>query len=513
MRSLSTQVLIVGGGVTGLGIAWDASLRGIKAVLIEQSDLGQGTSGRYHGLLHSGGRYAINDPVSAKECSQENELLRKLAPTTIEDTGGFFVATPADPPDYPDRWLEACQDLEIPTEEISPEMARSAEPALSPRLSRVFRTRDAALDSFDLSHLLMESIRAAGGAVYLHHRLVSLNLQGDRITGARVRNLRNGELLDIGAEIVVNAAGPWAAEIARFAELEIPMSLGKGTMLAMAIRPVNTVINRCGPPSDGDLIVPIGTVAVIGTTDIAVEKPDQLEIEAWEIDLLLAEAELSIPGISKMRPLRAWAGVRPLYHPPDVRAQDTRSLPRAFALLDHEKLDSCPGMVSIIGGKLTTFRLMAEETVNLVCAYLDHKVPCQTATTPLHAGGKSYHQLPDRMRVAASASGHEDVVCECELVNRDAILRALENPDNVDFDSIRRDVRLGMGPCQGAFCAYRTAGLAALVSEQTDGLAPFLEERWRGLKPVCWGHSLRGMEFMRRIYLELLGVQSPVASQ
>ena len=138
-RSISTQVLVIGGGATGLGIAWDACLRGLKVVLIEQSDIAQGTSGRYHGLLHSGGRYAISDPITAQECARENAILRRIAPTTIEDTGGYFVSTPADPLDFPDRWSAACSQLEIQAEEIQPEYARSREPALSPRISRVFR--------------------------------------------------------------------------------------------------------------------------------------------------------------------------------------------------------------------------------------------------------------------------------------------------------------------------------------------------------------------------------------
>jgi glycerol-3-phosphate dehydrogenase len=508
-RSLSTQLLIVGGGATGLGIAWDACLRGLKVVLIEQYDLGQGTSGRYHGLLHSGGRYVISDPLSAQECARENEVLRKIAAGTIEATGGYFVATPADPPDFPDRWHKACQDLDVPAAEISLASARQAEPALSTRLSRVFQVRDAALDSFELTHYLMHSIREAGGAVYLHHRLTALLLQGDRVTGARVRDETTGDTLEIGAEIVINAAGPWAAQVGRLAQLDIPISLGKGTMLAMAIRPVNTVINRCAPPSDGDIVVPVGTVAVIGTTDIPVRDPDQLEIEPWEIDLLLAEAELIIPGISQLRPLRAWAGIRPLYQPPDGHSHDSRSLPRSFIVIDHEKEDSCAGIISIIGGKLTTFRLMAEEAVDLACHYLNHREPCRTDVTPLTTP-REFHQLPARLSRLAqeSVSGNGEIICECELITRNDILEALKNCDNLDFDSLRRDLRLGMGPCQAGFCAFRTAGLAATLQWRSGGLPQFLDERWRGLRPVCWGHSLRQMELTRRIYLELLGMPS-----
>ena len=108
---LSTELLILGGGATGLGAAWDAALRGFKTVALEKGDLANGASGRYHGLLHSGGRYVIRDPQSARECAAENALLRKIIPSAIEDTGGFFVTTPADPADYADQFLAACKTL------------------------------------------------------------------------------------------------------------------------------------------------------------------------------------------------------------------------------------------------------------------------------------------------------------------------------------------------------------------------------------------------------------------
>jgi len=498
-RILSTQLLVVGGGATGLGIAWDACLRGLKVVVVEKQDLGQGTSGRYHGLLHSGGRYVISDPTAAQECARENEILRRIVPTTIEDTGGYFVATPADPPDFPDRWFAAARQLELPCREISLQQARTEEPALSPRISRVFEVRDASLDSFDLAHLLVAAIRSAGGAVYLHHRLDSFLRQAERVTGASITNLASGETLEIGAELVVNSAGPWAGELGALADVDIPISLGKGTMLAMAVRPVNTIINRCNPPSDGDIIVPVGTVAVLGTTDVPVQGPEDLTIEPWEIDLLL--------GISQMRPLRAWAGIRPLYRPPTAHAAETRALPRDFVILDHEKRDGRPGMISIIGGKLTTFRLMAEQTVDLVCAYLDFGQQCATAGTMLSPEPGRYHTLPARLRRTAeqSTDSASEIICECELVTRGEIIESLQDADTLDFDSIRRDLRLGMGPCQAGFCAFRTAGLATQLAQPGGELGRFLEERWRGLRPVCWEHSLREMELLRRMYIELLG--------
>src|SRR5665811_850395 len=100
MRRLETEVLVIGGGATGTGVLRDLAMRGFDAALVEQRDLTHGTTGRYHGLLHSGGRYVVKDPDAARECIEENRVLRRIAPASIEDTGGYFVATPDDPDDY-----------------------------------------------------------------------------------------------------------------------------------------------------------------------------------------------------------------------------------------------------------------------------------------------------------------------------------------------------------------------------------------------------------------------------
>jgi glycerol-3-phosphate dehydrogenase len=96
MQTISTDVLVIGGGATGTGCALDLAMRGIRCVLVEKGDLTHGTTGRYHGLLHSGGRYVTKDPQSARECAQENAILRRIMPHCIEQTSGFFVITPWD---------------------------------------------------------------------------------------------------------------------------------------------------------------------------------------------------------------------------------------------------------------------------------------------------------------------------------------------------------------------------------------------------------------------------------
>src|SRR5512147_615350 len=110
---IQTEVLIIGGGATGVGISRDLSLRGIPSLLIEKGDFLSGASGRNHGLFHSGGRYAVSDSEAARECILENRIHRKIAPHCIEATDGFFISLPEDGLDFRDRFLEACEKVEI----------------------------------------------------------------------------------------------------------------------------------------------------------------------------------------------------------------------------------------------------------------------------------------------------------------------------------------------------------------------------------------------------------------
>jgi glycerol-3-phosphate dehydrogenase len=141
-QSIDCDVLVIGGGATGAGVLHDLTLRGFRVVLAEQSDLCTGTSGRYHGLLHSGARYVVRDPESAQECARENRILRKIVPEVIEDTGGLFVAAPVDPPDYVEPFLKGCTAARIPVQEIPVAQARREEPALSPALVRAYCVPD-----------------------------------------------------------------------------------------------------------------------------------------------------------------------------------------------------------------------------------------------------------------------------------------------------------------------------------------------------------------------------------
>jgi glycerol-3-phosphate dehydrogenase len=536
MRRVETEVLVIGGGATGTGVLRDLAMRGFKAILVEKRDLTHGTTGRYHGLLHSGARYAVSDTATATECIQENHILRRIMPHCLEDTGGFFVVTPSDDLDFVPKFLEGCQKATISAEEISIGQMLREEPLLNPRIVRCFRVPDGAADSFRAAEVNVESARQYGAQVLTYHPVERLLVEGGRVVGAACRDLVKDEDVVIHADMVVNAGGAWAGRIAAGAGLDVPVLCGKGTMVAVNHRVLNTVVNRCRPASDGDILVPAHTVVVIGTTDVKVDDPDRYAIEAWEMRLMLGEGEKVLPGLREMRILRAWAGVRPLYQSAPVTGSD-REMSRGHALLDHSARDGMAGIVTITGGKWTTYRLMAQDTVDCVCALLGTQRACRThqEVLPGHEevmrrssvatseiGGRKHsacralrmrdprttHWLGLPLAHLEEASDQGNLVCECELATRSDVERAIIYGEARTVDDIRRDVRLGMGPCQGGFCTYRAVGvLHALrrppVEEADVALHDFLRERWKGLRPVMADHQLRQLRLNELIYRDV----------
>ena len=572
MTNLQTELLVIGGGATGAGVAWDAALRGFATILIEKRDLTHGTTGRYHGLLHSGGRYVVKDPESARECIHENRILRRTHAHCIEDTSGFFVVTPEDEGDYPDKFRAACNRLGVPCAEVTVAEALRREPLLNPRISRVFEVPDGAADSFLSTHATAQAARQAGARILVYHeckRLLVTGGEGDRrVVGAEVLNTVTGERYEIHADLVINATGAWAGKIASTAGIEVKVIPGKGTMVATNHRLVNTVLNRCKMPSDGDILVPIHTVSVIGTTDEKVADPENLRIEPWEVQFMLEEGDKLVPGLSSARIVRAWAGVRPLYQ--EGYVGESRNATRSLTLLDHQRRDGVGGFLTITGGKWTTFRMMAEKTVDAACAQLGVARPCVTAETPVPGIEQGHYWLGHRLHEVEDDHLQGQLVCECELVTRAMLENAARLNPTVTLDDLRRDVRLGMGPCQGGFCTYRAVGILHEISEESHDerftvageddaeewevayiqspshnvrgesiteraageppitrnpptrspaidqrspvsnpnllLRDFLQERWKGVLPILWGRQLKQERLDELIYLSILNV-------
>jgi glycerol-3-phosphate dehydrogenase len=511
-ETLKTEVLVIGGGATGAGVAWDCALRGYDTILVERKDLAEGTSGRFHGLLHSGGRYAVKDPHAAVECIEENVILRRIAADCIEDSGGLFVTTPDDDPAYGDEFLAGCARTGIPAEEIDVAEALRREPRLNPGIKRAFTVPDGGIDAWKTVWALANAATSRGARILPYHRVVDVLREGDEVVGARLHDERGGEEVTVEAAFVLNASGAWAGQIADMARIEgVEIIPGKGIMIAMNHRLVNTVINRCTMPADGDIIVPIRTVSVIGTTDMRIADPDELEVTQAEVDQMLDDGERLVPGFRDARALRVWAGVRPLFQ--DAKADDTRDVTRAHAVLDHASRDGVGRFVTITGGKLTTLRLMAKDVVDAMCKQLGDERPCRTheVVLPGSEDHESYH-LGERLRSKERGMLDDQLVCECELIPRARLEATMRARDTTNLDDIRRSLRLGMGPCQGGFCIYRATGILHGVeqldaAEANDSLRHFLQERWKGVWPILYGDQLRQARFDDWIFQGVLDVE------
>ncbi|WP_084665742.1 FAD-dependent oxidoreductase [Thermanaeromonas toyohensis] len=405
---LTTEVLVIGSGITGAGILWDLSLRGIDAILVEQYDPAYGATGRCHGLLHSGCRYLIQDSDVALECYRENQILRRIAGKAIENTGGYFVYLPGDDYEYLKQWVKVARRLKIPVEEIGVHEARQKEPLLSERISRVFWVPDAVVDPFELVWMNIRGAVQRGARVLNQTRVIQLVIEGERVRGAILENTQTGEKYKVEAQIVVNAAGSWAAKIAAMAGIHLNMAYGRGTILVFAQRLTARVINRLRYPGDGDILVPAGSISLFGTTDVPTSDPDDLCPTAEEIKYLLALGDDLIPGLTQRRILRAYAGIRPLYSGINSDISG-REVPREFAVLDHGRIDHLKGFFSIVGGKLTTYRLMAEQAVDLIARELGISKPCTTMEEPLPEPVITLPHLP---------MGDSSLICECEQLRK-----------------------------------------------------------------------------------------------
>jgi anaerobic glycerol-3-phosphate dehydrogenase B subunit len=226
--------------------------------------------------------------------------------------------------------------------------------------------------------------------------------------------------------------------------------------------------------------------------------------------MMMDEGAKIIPHFKQFRILRAWAGVRPLIQ--ETSSAKDREISREFVLLDHADRDGVDGIVTITSGKWTTYRKMAQVTVDKICEKLRVDRPCRTHLEILpspHNKTTTHHYLGTRLATIEEQSAYGQLICECELASEHDIEQAIIHSNATTLDDIRRLTRLGMGPCQGAFCTFRAAGmLHALkhppVSETNVSLRDFLQERWKGNLPILRGQQLRQARFNELIYVDAL---------
>lgn len=528
------DVIIIGGGITGAGTARDCAMRGLKVLLVEKYDLTNGATGRNHGLMHSGARYAVTDAESASECIKENMILRKIARHCVEETDGLFITLPEDDLNYQPTFVDACHQAGIRADIIDPAEAKILEPSVNPSLIGAVRVPDASIDPFRLTTANILDARYHGAEMLTYHEVVGFCIIQNVLKGVILRDNHNGQIKKVYANLVINAAGIWGHLIAKMAGISVSMFPAKGSLLVFGHRVSNMVLNRCRKPANADILVPNDTVSVIGTTSdrVRFDTIDQLRITAEEVDMLLQEGEKLAPALATTRILRAYAGVRPL-----IAADNDpsgRSISRGIVCLDHEKRDGLSGLITITGGKMMTYRMMAEVATDMACKKLNISKKCETATTPLPGSDempeKSCNNKVYSITQCAAEGRHgslakdinnentEDraLICECEEVSVGEVRYAIDELHVHNLLNLRRRTRVGMGTCQGHVCACRAASILCErndVKKVEKDLIDFMDERWKGMKPVAWGQTLNEAQLTATIYEGLCGLNKSMKKE
>jgi glycerol-3-phosphate dehydrogenase len=394
----SFDVLVVGGGITGAGVARDAAMRGLRTALVEKDDFASGTSSRSSRLVHGGVRYLEHGDLRLVfEASHERRVLRRLAPHLVRPLAftwpvyaGARIA----------RWKLAAgltlYDLLATFRNVARHERLNAAGVLrrEPRLlSRDLRGGarywDALTDDARLTLATARSAIAAGATVVNHARVTALVHEGERVAGAQIVDELEGGEVQVTATVVVNATGPWSDETERLAgALAQAVHGSKGVHLMVPRRRVrNEAALTLLTPQDGRVffVLPAGDFAVIGTTDtFEPADPDEVRASSRDVDYLLEAANHFFPAAQLDRDdvITAWAGLRPLVAS-DASADDPGAVSR-----EHAVTERVPGLVRITGGKLTTYRVMARDGVDAVQRSLGVRVTrSPTADAPLAGGG------------------------------------------------------------------------------------------------------------------------------
>ena len=372
----AAHAIVIGAGSTGSALAHDLALRGLHVTVLERAGVASGSTGHNQAQLHSGARYAVNDPESARECIRENWILRHIQPEVLELNDGLFVAIDEQGMTYRKTFLEACKACDIPVRELSVEDALRMEPLLNPHILSAIQIPDGVFDPYRLCLSFLATACQHGAKVQTFCEVKNLDIS-NRIVKFHSRITNKTEVLQ--GDVIINAAGPWAAFVGALGGLQVDLEPSAGAMITIDRRMCNMVINLLAPPGDGDIIVPQRQTCILGTTSWKVENPDHITVPPEHIEVIYKVAETMIPSIRQTHARGAMAAVRPLMV---VDGTGGRATTRGFTCTDHSA-EGAHGFFSVVGGKTTTARLMAEKVADRVCAFLGIEATCRTQDFPL----------------------------------------------------------------------------------------------------------------------------------
>ena len=469
------DVAVIGGGITGAGIARDAALRGLKVVLFEKDDFASGTTGRNLKMIHGGPRYLEYAPHVTKESCEESAIIQRIAPDVVFRVPFMRVVMPGD--------TRTMRELDAFFSEydryhvlkngvkhciLTGEEARRLEPRLSRQVTGAVTFDEFAAHPQRLTWLNLMDARAHGAVLYNHAPVTGFRVERGAIVAVKVRI--EGREREFAVKSVVNATGPWGDRVAKLAGLDVPLRPTRGTIVFF-----DRVLSRLGlfcQAIDGREVamVPHFGETMLGWTDEDhFGSPDDVKPTEDEVNYLLASAARAMPGLEHERMVRAIAGVRPLVYAWGVPES---AVTRDLEVVTHER-QGVANLVSATGGKMVTYRAVAEQSVDAVCRILGKRARCTTATRP----------LPRDPWIAERLEPKGQTTCTCENLGPAAVQRAAAHEMATTLEDVARRTQWGWGPCHGARCALPGGSLLAHAAQAAPGSAipdvmRFLERRF-----------------------------------
>lgn len=534
-RKTETTVVVVGGGINGAGVARDLALRGIDTVLVEKGDIARGTSWASSGMIHGGLRYLLSDVHTTYKSSKDAGYIKNAAPHLIfriplmmptfahEGLRGRVMLSGADALfAHYDRF----QPLKggWPHKRLSAQEARAIEPRLAEGVVGAVLTDEWGIDVPRLCIANALDAHEHGAEIRSWTALTGFIREGARIVGVSLRDELDGERYELRCKLVVNCAGPWAPKVAALAKAEVKLRPAKGVHLVLDRRVGNTGLICNAIDGRQVFIIPHENTSVIGTTDDDYYgDPDRLDVGEDEIEYLLWAVESVWPEVRRARIVKSIAGLRPTLF---ERAKYEDDLTRDHRVIDHAKEDRVPGLLTLAGGKLAAYRIMAQDATDTACALLNVTAPCRTQLTPLPGGAA----MPDAFALAQEFDLDAYVVkrlidrqgdradrvlelirddpslgrslCECEPVLVAEAVYAMRHEFVRRPSDLLTRCRLAEGPCQDMGCILRAVELFACErglssNDAAREIDVWLNDKWRWRRPILSGAQLANEELLR----------------
>lgn len=514
--SKSYDVVVIGGGVNGVGIARDLSLRGVKTILFEKRDLSSGATGGSSGMIHGGLRYILYDIETTKNSCVDSGYIQKIAPHLLFRIPFIMPLPHKLMAPFFETYFEIYDKYAPfkrgkPHTMLSREQALALVPAISKNIQGAVTTDEWGIDPQRLCAANALCAAEHGAVIRTHTEVVECikNHEGN-VIGVRVRD-RFGQIEEVRSRLVMQATGPWVTRTSKMAGVKVKIRQGKGIHIGFDRRLFNMSIILQMVDGRGSFIMPHENTTILGTTDDDYYgDPDDLRVTEDEIEYVLQGAERMLPDIRKYRIIRTWAAIRPTLY---GWGKNEDKLSRDHRIYDHEVLEGVGGIVSIAGGKLASYRMMSEEAADLICKKLGVEAECQTHIVPLPGGEESPDpaKLATEYGIAQYAASRivyrhgnrarqvleltrerpelKRTICQCEPALACELAYCIRNEWAISLTDLRNRTRMGTGPCQGSRCASRA--IAVLASELDlsgreiqEQLLSFLERRWRGKRPI-----------------------------